>query len=58
MKKSKAETRIINFQRITNLKCHGKNRVKRDIRELNATRHELNNQPKMKGEANAAQVVV
>lgn len=55
VKKSKEESRIINFQRITNLKCHVKNRVRREIRELNATRQELNNQLKMKdGEANDA----
>lgn len=37
VKKSKEESRIINFQRITDLKCHGKNRVKRQIGEPSAT---------------------
>lgn len=50
VKRSKAEPRIINFQSITHLKCHGKSRVKRQIGELSATRQELNNQPMMKEE--------
>lgn len=50
VKRSKAEPRIINFQSITDLKCHGKSKVKRQIGELSATRQELNNQPMMKEE--------